>query len=175
LINREEWDSEDDLNLLELTIQHKKKWSLIAAEHFPHQTQHSIKNRVVSLLTNYSCEDRKEVHEILKNDYIPFVLKAIERIKKEQDSGKSRIKKDKIKKEEDIEVKCEKNNLMPKEIPNINENFAFNFSIEDLNYYNTLLQTHMNLYLSNRLAHLNFDRMLMLNSTIAMKLEGNFE
>lgn len=87
------------MTLLEITIQKKKKWSKIAEENFPHRNQHAIKNRVIFLLVKLLQKDRKEVLNILKQDYLPFVENAIQMFKLKQNMKESEIK---IQKSENI-------------------------------------------------------------------------
>ena len=148
---------------------------MIASENFPHKTQHSIKNRVVSLLTNYSCDNRKEVHEILKHDFSPYVGKALEKIKKDRNYDKMKQKKEKNIKEEAIQIKKEKetNEKEKQQIEN-SQNIFFNLSIDDINYYNNIFQTHMNLYFNNGLnqfANYNFNNMFMFKNPMFFKQE----
>ena len=111
---REDWTLENDLKLLELTIKFKKKWSYIANEYFPNKTQHSIKNRAIRLLSSYLCLNRKEIHLLLKNDWISDTMKTIELIKQKQ-----------------FEQNCFNHNTKSTEKIEKETNFNSNFSINN--------------------------------------------
>ena len=130
------------MNLLELTIQKKKKWSKIAEENFPHRNQHAIKNRVIYLLVKYLQKDRKEVFNILKQDYLPHVENAIQMVKLKQPMKESEIKTEYISniaeisnKKIDVNVKQEKDAVY--------KNYLSNFPLGNTTQDNQVLQNRL--------------------------------
>ena len=130
---------------MELTIQKKKKWSIIAEQNFPHKNQHSIKNRVVSLLATTLKKDRKEVYNILKKDYISHVRKAIKMIKLKIIKRKSEIKQEKIENiPQNPEIFHNETELFKvKQEEIFDRNCIFNLPLEEINLYHQLYQNHM--------------------------------
>lgn len=129
---------------MELTIQKKKKWSIIAEQNFPHRNQHSIKNRVVSLLATTLNKNRKEVYNILKQDYMSHVRKAIKMIKIKKIKRKSEIKQETIENiPQNPEITHHETEFKVKQEEIFDRNCIFNLPSEEINLYNQLYQNHM--------------------------------
>ena len=129
---------------MELTIKKKKKWSIIAEENFPHRNQHSVKNRVVSLLATTLKKKRKEVYNILKQDYISHVRKAIKMIKLKKIKRISEIKQEPIENiPQNVEISHNETEFTVKQEAIFDRNCIFNLPLEEINLYHQLYQNHM--------------------------------
>jgi len=149
------------LLLLEESLKKQKKWSLIANECFPHKNQHSIKNRVVSLLTTYSCKNRKEVYKVLKRDYFPYVKTAIEKITKDQSKKISHKKQEKIEtisKQANVEIKIENTSGNQAEMEINTPNFAINVTNYEISLFNRIFQNEMAIY------QMNYNNLMIVNN-----------
>lgn len=61
-LNKNDWTEIEDLQLLELSIKYERKWTKIAKE-FPERTQHSVKNRYLSLIAREYKISRKNLSQ----------------------------------------------------------------------------------------------------------------
>lgn len=70
LLRKNEWNDSDDLCLLQLAIKHNRKWSRIA-RNFPGRTQHSVKNRFLSLIAReYKISRKKLSPKLVSNIFL---------------------------------------------------------------------------------------------------------
>lgn len=70
LLRKNEWNDSDDMCLLQLAIKHNRKWSRIA-KNFPGRTQHSVKNRFLSLIAReYKISRKKLSPKLVSNIFL---------------------------------------------------------------------------------------------------------
>lgn len=79
---RNNWNSQEDIYLLEKSIRLKMKWSEIAKK-MSGRTQHSVKNRVVYLMKKTLDMSREKIREKIKNkEATNFAILTLDSLKK---------------------------------------------------------------------------------------------
>lgn len=112
--NRKSWSLDEDLLLLQESLNSPNKWCIIARK-LPKRNQHQIKNRFIKLLNKELNLRREKIREMMKEKNIlaaiSIALRNLEN--KKEETIRESIKRE-IKKEENIKKEANLNNLTEK-------------------------------------------------------------
>ena len=107
MCNRKKWTLEEDIKLLEESLNNMKKWALISQKFvFLGRTQHSIKNRFICLMVKYSNIKREKIQTLMKGNEIKKIVEnLLEEIKFQKMSEKDIFEEESVFSKESEEIK----------------------------------------------------------------------